>query len=112
MKGAPKIPSGAGALAVAAIGISAGAYGLYNSVVTGTVTCFRITKHFLIVFFCSLDFSYGILDIFAVQPGHLGMIYSRIGGLQNASTLREGLNFVVPWFQRSIVFDIRTRPQV
>lgn len=46
LKGAPKIPSGAGALAAAAIGISAGAYGLYNSVVTGTVTCFPITLNF------------------------------------------------------------------
>ena len=50
--------------------------------------------------------------LYLVQPGHLGVIYSRIGGLDNKSNLREGLNFVVPWFQRPIIFDIRTRPQV
>lgn len=48
----------------------------------------------------------------SVQPGHLGMIYSRIGGLDDKSNLKEGLNFVIPWFQRPIIFDIRTRPQV
>jgi prohibitin 2 len=47
-----------------------------------------------------------------VQPGHLGIIYNRIGGLQDKATLREGLNFVLPWFQRAIVYDIRTRPQL
>lgn len=40
------------------------------------------------------------------------MIYSRIGGLDDKSNLKEGLNFVIPWFQRPIIFDIRTRPQV
>jgi len=46
-----------------------------------------------------------------VQPGHLGIIYSRIDGLSNTVALREGLNFVIPFFQRAIVFDMRTRPQ-
>ena len=40
------------------------------------------------------------------------MIYSRMGGLDDKSNLKEGLNFVVPWFQRPVIFDIRTRPQV
>ena len=35
VKGAPKMPSGGAGVAVAVIGITAGAYGLYNSVVTG-----------------------------------------------------------------------------
>ena len=47
-----------------------------------------------------------------VQPGHLGVVYNRVGGLANTSTLKEGLNFVIPWFQRPVVFDIRTRPQL
>lgn len=47
-----------------------------------------------------------------VQPGHLGMIYNRFGGLDDKANLREGLNFVIPWFQRPIIYDIRTRPEV
>lgn len=46
-----------------------------------------------------------------VQPGHLGIIYSRHDGLSSSVALREGLNFVIPWLQRAIVFDMRTRPQ-
>lgn len=46
-----------------------------------------------------------------VQPGHRGIVYNRFGGLDDKHHLKEGLNFVIPWFQRPIVFDIRTRPQ-
>lgn len=46
-----------------------------------------------------------------VQPGHQGVIYNRFSGLDERSSLKEGLNFVIPWFQRAVVFDIRTRPQ-
>lgn len=46
-----------------------------------------------------------------VQPGHKGVVYNRIGGINDKIVLREGLNFVIPWFQRAIIYDIRTRPQ-
>lgn len=41
----------------------------------------------------------------------MGLIYNRMGGLDESRHLREGLNFVIPWFQRAIVYDVRTRPQ-
>jgi prohibitin 2 len=50
-------------------------------------------------------------SVIVVQPGHLGIIYNRIGGLDSTRVCREGLNFVVPWFQRAILFEARTRPQ-
>jgi prohibitin 2 len=57
--------------------------------------------------------AYGLYSsVITVPPGSLGMVYSRINGLENKSTLKEGLNFLVPFFQRPIVYDIRTRPQV
>eukprot|EP00599_Poterioochromonas_sp_BG-1_P005832 CAMPEP_0173149522 /NCGR_PEP_ID=MMETSP1105-20130129/10377_1 /TAXON_ID=2985 /ORGANISM="Ochromonas sp., Strain BG-1" /LENGTH=271 /DNA_ID=CAMNT_0014064407 /DNA_START=228 /DNA_END=1040 /DNA_ORIENTATION=- len=46
-----------------------------------------------------------------VQPGHAGVIYNRFGGLDERTRLSEGINFVLPWLQRAIVYDIRTRPQ-
>lgn len=46
-----------------------------------------------------------------VQPGHAALIYNRFGGLDEKTVLLEGLNFVIPWFQRAIEFDVRTRPQ-
>ncbi len=56
--------------------------------------------------------SYGLYhSMVTVQPGHRGVIYNRFGGLDDTSKLEEGLNFVIPWFQRAVVFDVRTRPQ-
>jgi len=57
--------------------------------------------------------SYGMYHSFVtVQPGHLGIVYSRMGGLKDKATLTEGMNFLIPWFQRAVVYDIRTRPQL
>lgn len=50
-------------------------------------------------------------SVVTVQPGHRGIVYNRFGGLDDKHHLKEGLNFVIPWFQRPIVYDIRTRPQ-
>ncbi len=56
--------------------------------------------------------TYGLFhSMVTVQPGHKGIVYNRFGGLEEIARLKEGLNFVVPWFQRAIVFDVRTRPQ-
>lgn len=49
---------------------------------------------------------------YSVQPGHRAIIYSRLGGLNEQLTLGEGLNFVIPWLQRVIDYDIRSRPQI
>jgi prohibitin 2 len=56
---------------------------------------------------------YGLYHSFVtVQPGHMGVVYNRMGGLKDKATLTEGMNFLTPWFQRAVVFDIRTRPQL
>lgn len=56
--------------------------------------------------------SYGLTQaMVTVQPGHAGIIYNRVGGLDDKTVLHEGLNFVLPWLQRVVVYDIRTRPQ-
>lgn len=47
-----------------------------------------------------------------VQPGHVGLVYNRYGGLDEKKVLTEGLNFVVPWFQRAVVYDVRTRARL
>ena len=45
-----------------------------------------------------------------VQGGHRGIIFSRIGGIQQR-IFSEGLHFRVPWFQYPIIYDIRARPK-
>lgn len=50
-------------------------------------------------------------SVVTIQPGHAGVIYNRWSGLDEVTRLSEGINFVIPWFQRTVVYDIRTRPQ-
>jgi len=55
-------------------------------------------------------------SMFTIQPGHLGIVYNRFGlggeaGIQER-VLKEGLNFIIPWFQRPVIYDVRTRPKL
>jgi len=46
---------------------------------------------------------------FTVDPGHIAVKYSRMSGVSD-DRHTEGVNFLVPWFQRAIIFDVRARP--
>lgn len=48
-------------------------------------------------------------SIYTVQGGHRAVVFNRVIGMKDA-TYGEGLNFNIPWFERPIVYDIRTRP--
>lgn len=51
-------------------------------------------------------------SIYTVNPGHQAIVYNRIGGLDEHTVRTEGLNFVIPWLQRPIIYDCRTRPKL
>jgi len=54
--------------------------------------------------------SYGAYNsIFTVEGGHRAVIFNRLVGMKQ-QTYGEGLNFNIPWFERPIIYDIRTRP--
>merc|ERR1712232_1497975 len=44
-----------------------------------------------------------------IEAGHMGIKYSRFGGVGNALN-REGVHLLLPWFERPIIFDVRARP--
>merc|ERR1712232_1027236 len=44
-----------------------------------------------------------------IEAGHMGIKYSRFGGVGNALN-REGVHLLLPWFERLIIFDVRARP--
>ncbi|KAL3762156.1 hypothetical protein ACHAW5_003186 [Stephanodiscus triporus] len=48
-------------------------------------------------------------SVFTVEGGHRAVIFNRLLGMK-AQVYNEGLNFNIPWFERPIVYDIRTRP--
>merc|ERR1719375_1284133 len=51
----------------------------------------------------------GTKAMFNVEAGHMGLKYNRLSGVGN-TFYRPGLNFMLPWFERPIIFDIRARP--
>jgi len=53
----------------------------------------------------------GYHSLFTVHAGHRAVMYNRIGGI-NEKVLNEGLHFRMPWFQRPIIYDVRTRPKL
>lgn len=48
--------------------------------------------------------------LYTVDGGHRGIIFSRIGGVQD-EIYPEGLHFRIPWFQYPIIYDIRSKPR-
>lgn len=54
--------------------------------------------------------SYGAYNcFFTVDGGHRAVVFNRIVGMKE-EVYGEGLNFNIPWFERPVVYDIRTRP--
>jgi prohibitin 2 len=47
--------------------------------------------------------------VYTVDAGHVAIKYGRIGGVGEAN-YREGVHFILPWFERPIIFDVRARP--
>ena len=47
--------------------------------------------------------------IFQVDTGHRAIKFNKISGLGNY-TYREGFHFILPWFERPIIYDVRSHP--
>lgn len=49
--------------------------------------------------------------LFNVEGGHRAIVFNRIGGLKD-TIYTEGTHFMVPWFERPYIYDVRARPNV
>lgn len=49
-------------------------------------------------------------SLYDVKGGQLAVIFDRFQGVKQ-KVVGEGLNFVIPWLQRPIIYDVRTRPR-
>jgi prohibitin 2 len=47
--------------------------------------------------------------VYTVDAGHLAIKYNRMSGV-GSSTYREGIHFLMPWFERPVIYDVRARP--
>ncbi|RYP60511.1 hypothetical protein DL771_010489 [Monosporascus sp. 5C6A] len=49
-------------------------------------------------------------SIYDVKGGSRAVIFDRLQGVKE-SVVGEGTHFLIPWLQRSIIFDVRTKPR-
>lgn len=49
-------------------------------------------------------------SLFDVKGGTRAVIFDRVSGVKE-DVINEGTHFLVPWLQRAIVFDVRTKPR-
>ncbi|KAI5840527.1 band 7 family-domain-containing protein [Morchella snyderi] len=50
------------------------------------------------------------LSIYDVKGGSRAVIFDRISGVKE-TVVNEGTHFLVPWLQKAIVYDVRTKPR-
>jgi prohibitin 2 len=48
-------------------------------------------------------------SIYTVEGGHRAVVFNRFVGMKDV-VYGEGLNFNIPWVERPVIYDIRTRP--
>mmetsp|Transcript_15753 Transcript_15753/g.54696 ORF Transcript_15753/g.54696 Transcript_15753/m.54696 type:complete len:302 (-) Transcript_15753:180-1085(-) len=53
----------------------------------------------------------GMNSIYSVKGGERGVIFNRVVGVKDR-VYEEGTHFMLPWFDRPIIYDVRTRPRV
>ena len=47
--------------------------------------------------------------IFKVDTGHRAILFNKLSGIKN-NVYREGWHLKMPWFERPIVYEVRTHP--
>lgn len=50
-------------------------------------------------------------SIYDVKGGSRAVIFDRLSGVKEG-VVNEGTHFLIPWLQRSIIFDVRTKPRM
>lgn len=58
----------------------------------------------------AIAYSLASASIYDVRGGSRAVIFDRLRGVQE-EVVNEGTHLLVPWLQRSITFDVRTRPR-
>jgi prohibitin 1 len=49
-------------------------------------------------------------SIYDVKGGTRAVIFDRLSGVKD-QVVNEGTHFLIPWLQKSIIYDVRTKPR-
>ncbi|KAL8648206.1 MAG: hypothetical protein Q9210_005130, partial [Variospora velana] len=52
----------------------------------------------------------GQLSLYDVKGGSRAVIFDRLSGVKE-NVINEGTHFLIPWLQKAIVYDVRTKPR-
>ena len=58
----------------------------------------------------AIGFSLAQASIYDVKGGSRAVIFDRLSGVKD-TVVNEGTHFLIPWLQRSIIYDVRTKPR-
>ncbi len=62
------------------------------------------------VFFLTWSLPPSLPSVTTVDGGSRAVIFDRFTGIKN-TVVGEGTHFLIPWVQRAIIYDIRSRPR-
>lgn len=57
-----------------------------------------------------ITFTLGQSALYDVQGGQRAVIFDRLNGVQE-TVVGEGTHFLIPWLQKAIIYDVRTKPK-
>ena len=58
----------------------------------------------------SIAYTLAQSSIYDVKGGTRAVIFDRLSGVKE-TVVNEGTHFLIPWLQRSIIYDVRTKPR-
>jgi prohibitin 1 len=58
----------------------------------------------------ALGVSFAQASIYDVKGGTRAVIFDRLSGVKD-QVVNEGTHFLIPWLQKSIIYDVRTKPR-
>ncbi|GAB7350421.1 hypothetical protein MBLNU459_g1033t1 [Dothideomycetes sp. NU459] len=58
----------------------------------------------------AIGLSFANASIYDVKGGTRAVIFDRVSGVKD-QVMNEGTHFLIPWLQKSIIYDVRTRPR-
>jgi prohibitin 1 len=58
----------------------------------------------------AIAISFAQASLYDVKGGTRAVIFDRVSGVKE-QVANEGTHFLVPWLQKAIVYDVRTRPR-
>ncbi len=58
----------------------------------------------------AIGLSFVQASIYDVKGGTRAVIFDRLSGVKE-TVMNEGTHFLIPWLQKSIIYDVRTKPR-